>query len=334
MDSIAGYQTVFFFILVFCLALYTVLDGIDLGASMLLPFLAKDEEEKKSLLKSTAPLWDGNEAWLLIAGVVLYKAFPQVFSICLRSFLIPAIVVIVCLALRPLAYVLRFRDEKRKRLWEMVLAAASLVPVLVFFLCLGIIVQGAAIVNSRGLTLEIYQPFTFFSIMTCLAGLCAVLMQGAAWALLKAAGEAMDRALSAVQTVQWLYRGALIFFIASGVMGLSRGQTAKNLLYWVAIFVAFFSLILLRLSLKPLQKRLLLAISSAAALFFWTAIAMLQFPFLIRSLSEFPGMSIYNTSASMAALKPLLWIVLALIAALVSYTVWIFKAVRGKTGQI
>lgn len=309
------------------------MDGIDLGTGMLLPFLAKEEDEKKALLKSIGPVWNLNEMWLIIAGSVLFLGFHQVFSACVKGLFSAILLAVICFSLRAAGITLRFYDEKRKKAWDMLLSMVCLVLVLSFGIVLGNMVQGVAIGKNNALTIELYQPFTFFSVMTALLGLCAVLMQAAAWAVLKTTDAVKERALSAVQVIQWMYRGALIFFIAASVMELSRSQTSKNLWFWALIFLAFICLILLRLCLKPLQERLLLAMSSVTFVFIWASIATLQFPFLIRSTSNWPAMTIYNTAGPLHTLKTLVWVVLAAMTLVVLFKICIVRKFSGRTRQ-
>ena len=309
------------------------MDGIDFGTSMLLSFLAKEEDEKRALLKSIGPVWDSNEMLLIIAGAVLFFGFNQAFSACVKGLSLPILLAVICFAFKAAALALRFLDEKRKRAWDMLLSITGLVVVLTSGIVLGNMVQGVSISRDNALTVAIYQPFTFFPIMMALLGLCAVLMQAAAWAVLKTTGPVKERALSAAQVLQWMYRGAMIFFIAACVMELSHSQTSKNMWFWALIFLAFLCLILLRLCLKPLQEKLLLAMSSVTFLCIWASIAALQFPFLIRSTSTWPAMTIYNTAGSLHTLTTLLWVVLTAIAIVIIFKIFIVRKVEGRTRQ-
>src|SRR4030042_389701 len=125
-------QTLWFFLVGFLLAGYTLLDGYDLGVGCLLPFLAEREEEKRTLIRAIGPFWDGNEVWLLAAGAALFSAFPRACATVFSGFHLALILVLFALIFRTVSLKFHGRDTKRAGLWELTFSLGSWIPALLF----------------------------------------------------------------------------------------------------------------------------------------------------------------------------------------------------------
>ncbi|MDO4889881.1 MAG: cytochrome d ubiquinol oxidase subunit II [Coriobacteriaceae bacterium] len=178
---------VLWFFLIFVLILgYFVLDGFDLGAGVLSPFIAKDEREKAMVRASLGPVWDGNEVWLLTAGGALFAAFPFAYATTFSGFYLAVMLVLFGLILRAVSIEYAGRDREWAGIWNALFFIGSLLPALLLGVAVGCIFQGIpmdADGNYNGIPLfGLLSPFT----LCCgLFGLCLMLLQGAAWLTLK-----------------------------------------------------------------------------------------------------------------------------------------------------
>src|SRR3990172_2604530 len=154
---------IFWFVaLTFMLIMYVILDGFDLGAGIIHLFAAKNENERRSVLKAIGPVWDGNEVWILASGGVLYFAFPKVYASSFSGFYLPLMMVLWLLMLRGIGIELRnhLQNSMWKSFWDVVFAIASSLLAIFFGAALGNVVRGVPL-NEEGYFFEpLWTTFT------------------------------------------------------------------------------------------------------------------------------------------------------------------------------
>jgi len=141
---------------------YAVLDGFDFGAGMLHLFVAKTEEERRTVIGAIGPFWDGNEVWLIAAGGVLFVAFPVVLAVAFPAFYLSLFIVIWCLTLRGIGLEVRshVKDAMWRALWDVVFALGSTLLALLFGVALGNVVRGLPLDGSDAVTLPLFTDFS------------------------------------------------------------------------------------------------------------------------------------------------------------------------------
>ncbi|HBT95588.1 MAG TPA: cytochrome d ubiquinol oxidase subunit II, partial [Coriobacteriia bacterium] len=192
---------VLWFLLISVLLLgYFILDGFDLGAGVLSPFVAKNEKEKALVRRAIGPLWDGNEVWLLTAGGALFAAFAPAYATSFSGFYLAIMLVLFGLIFRAVAIEYAERDEtKWKGFWNGAFFLGSAVPALLFGCAIGNVVEGialgtaagasgnvAAIANGTDYVGGFFSLLNPFGLLCGVLGLVAFITQGAAWLALKA----------------------------------------------------------------------------------------------------------------------------------------------------
>ena len=135
-------------VLALSILLYVLLDGFDLGVGML-SGLARGEPERHAMLSAVAPVWDGNETWLVVAGVVLWGAFPVVYATAFSAFYLPVLVMLAGLILRGVAFEYRYKTERMRWVWDVSFAGGSLVAAFAQGLMVGVLVEGLPIANGE-----------------------------------------------------------------------------------------------------------------------------------------------------------------------------------------
>ena len=174
-------------IIAFAVAMYVILDGFDLGLGILFP-LAPGRDARSTMMNSIAPVWDGNETWLVLGGGGLFAAFPLAYSILLPALYLPVILMLIALILRGVAFEFRPKADSSRFVWDAAFAGGSLVAALMQGMILGTYIQGLP------LTDQVYAggPFgwvTPFSVMTGLGLACGYALLGAGWLIRKTEGE-------------------------------------------------------------------------------------------------------------------------------------------------
>jgi cytochrome d ubiquinol oxidase subunit II len=184
------YALIAYLVLAFGMAMYVLLDGFDLGIGILLPF-ARDAHERELMIASVAPVWDGNETWLVLGGVVLFAAFPAAYGILLSAWYVPVSLMLCALVLRGVAF--EYRPEARwKGLWSVVLGTGSFLAAFCQGAMLGSFVHGLPVSGHRYAGGP-WDWLTPFSLMTGVAVAVGYALLGAAWLILKTEGALQTR---------------------------------------------------------------------------------------------------------------------------------------------
>ena len=252
------------------LLLYVLLDGFDLGVGMLFPF-APSETARRQMLGSIAPVWDGNETWLVISATILFGAFPLVYSVLLSAFYLPLVVMLLALILRGVAFEFRYKAVRMRRVWDAGFVGGSYVASFIQGMTMGALVQEIPLKDR----LYTGGPFGWLSpfALLCGAGLClGYAMLGAGWITYKTEEDVrafgyriLPRLLAGVLAVlaltfvyallldlrvihRWTERPVLLIFPAIGllaccgmVLAIRRKSDLTPFLMGAAIFCAAFA---------------------------------------------------------------------------------------------
>lgn len=174
-------------IIAFGVLMYVVMDGFDLGIGILFPFFP-NQPERDVMMNTVAPVWDGNETWMVLGGAGLFAAFPLVYSAVLSALYLPIILMVVAMIFRGVAFEIRFKANRTKHLWDMAFIGGSIATALLQGIILGAYIQGITIVDQRfaGGAFDWLTPFSLF---TGLGVLVAYAALGCGWLILKTSKE-------------------------------------------------------------------------------------------------------------------------------------------------
>jgi cytochrome d ubiquinol oxidase subunit II len=170
--------------------LYVALDGFDLGVGMLYNF-APDRKARDLVMNSIAPIWDGNETWLVLGGIGLLAAFPVAFAIIIPAVYFPILLMLLALIFRGLAFEFRYRDAEHRTFWDHGFAAGSAIAAFAQGVILGAFIQGFE-VAGRQFVGGSFDCFTPFSIFTGVALMFGYALLGAGWLVIKTEGTLQD----------------------------------------------------------------------------------------------------------------------------------------------
>jgi cytochrome d ubiquinol oxidase subunit II len=179
-------------ILGFAVFLYVLLDGFDLGVGILFG-LAPDTPSRNLIMDSIAPVWDGNETWLVMGSIGLLTAFPLAFAIIIPAVYFPILLMLIALVFRGVAFEFRFRDATHRGFWDLGFQWGSIVATFAQGVVLGAFIQGFK-VEGRHFAGSSFDCFTPFSLLTGAALLFGYTLLGAGWLVLKTEGEVQARA--------------------------------------------------------------------------------------------------------------------------------------------
>lgn len=324
-------QTIWFLLVGILIAGYAVLDGFDLGVGMLHLFIARNDRERRTLLGSIGPLWDGNEVWLLTGGGAIFAAFPRVYATVFSGFYLALMLLLAALIARATAVEFRSKEESPlwRSAWDVTFAVSSLVAALLFGVAIGNIVRGIPLTSDgefAGTFVSLLNPF---AIGTGLLTVAMFVMHGASWLSLKTEGDLRERALTA-GTVAWSAFVILwIIVTAASIRYAHLWANYHNALSWIAplafvVPVAWFPFAI------SARRRLPFITSSLAITALIGTFGEALYPNLVPALGDpSASLTIANASSTMPTLRVMLTIALIGMPFVIGYTIFIYRRFAG-----
>lgn len=320
-------------IIIFSIIMYTIFDGFDLGIGTLMLFFKK-EEDRDVFVDTISPVWDGNESWVVLAGVGLFGGFPEAYATLLPALYIPVIIMVLSLALRGVSMEIRFLSIKQRKKWDLVFSIGSLIASFCQGLILGNLIEG--IQPRTNIVISHPDPFYFLTPFTFFTGLLVVLLYmliGANWLNYKTGHNLQLRikkilpkilislvvyiALFMFARTYWsLFRPRLIF---SGVFQWTQSLTVLWILAGLVIFIALYW------SLKTKKDWLPFLVNIFLFVFLGLFVVGHLWPFIVP-----PFVSLYYTGAPQYGNTVLLYGALIVIPIILSYLLYSYFVFKGK----
>lgn len=186
MDIATWLPVAWYFVIGFGVLMYVLLDGFVLGLGILAPF-AEDSDQLDNMMNTAAPIWDGNETWLVLGGTALFAAFPKAYAILLSALYLPVLMMLIALIFRGVAFEFRFKARRAKPFWGGAFALGSMVAAFAQGLILGALVEGMPLEEGKYLG-GAFDWFSPFSMLTGVAVVFGYALLGAGWLILKTEG--------------------------------------------------------------------------------------------------------------------------------------------------
>ncbi len=330
-------QNIWFFLWGLLWAVYFISDGFDFGVGTLLPFLAKNDEEKRVMYNSMGPLWDGNEVWLITAGGVTFAAFPQVYAVMFSSLYSALMLILFALILRGVSFEFRHQIESPgwKKIWDSCMFIGSVLPAILFGAAFANIFRGIPIDGEgiyHGTLLTLLNPY---GLLGGVLFLCFFLVHGSIWLAIKSEGDLHERAKAAASKL-WivLLAAAVVFLIASYfATNLYANYLASPALFLV-IIVTVLALLGIRfyLSKGALWKAWFSSAVTIIGATFYGVIGL--FPNMFPSSMDAAfSLTAYNASSSQLTLKIMLVVALIFVPIVLIYQIWAYNLFKDKVGS-
>ena len=328
MTGIIDIPVVWAFIIAFAVFVYIVMDGFDLGIGMLFPFFPK-KADRDVIMNSVAPVWDGNETWLVLGGGGLMAAFPLAYAVLMPAIYTPIIAMLLGLVFRGVAFEFRWRSQRERNLWDIAFFGGSLVATLAQGIALGAILQGVQ-VEGRHYAGGWWDWLTPFSILTGVALVIGYCLLGATWLIMKTEGELREEAYRLSWWLLFAMLGAIgAVSLATPFLSI---QYAQRWFAWpsmiltapVPIAVAAVTVLLLR-SLANRQDYRPFFLSLALFALSYAGLGISMWPYIVpQSITIWQAASPENSQVFM------LFGVAVLIPLILGYTAWAYYVFRGK----
>jgi cytochrome bd ubiquinol oxidase subunit II len=317
------------FIIAFAVFVYVVMDGFDLGLGILFP-LFPNKSDRDVIMNSVAPVWDGNETWLVLGGGGLMAAFPLAYAVLMPALYTPIIAMLVGLIFRGVAFEFRWRTTQSGRnRWDLAFAGGSLLATLAQGIALGAILQGIH-VEGRQYGGGWWDWLTPFSTLTGLCLLVGYALLGATWLVMKTEGEVRDRAYRLSWALVFAMLGAIgAVSIATPFLSVQYAQrwfTWPNVILTapVPIAVAVVTAMLLR-SLANRQDYRPFFLSLALFALSYAGLGISMYPYIVPQ-----SITIWQAASPRTSQIFMLFGVSVLIPLILAYTAWAYWVFRGK----
>lgn len=337
-------ETLWFCLVAFMIAMYVILDGFDLGVGATHFCTARSEAERRQVIRSIGPVWDGNEVWLLAAGGTLYFAFPGLYASSFSGFYLPLMIVLWLLILRGAAIEFRSHIDNPvwKPFWDFVFTGASALLAIFFGAALGNVVRGAPLDGSGRFFLPLWTDFRpgpqpgILDWYTALAGLTAFLAlahHGALWVALKTEPPVGDRARR-VASLAWYGVLGMTLILTGATFRVQPHVPERFALNpWGYIFpaLALAGLLWSTLLRRRGQDRPAFLASCAYLAGMLASVAFGLYPSVLPSNTD-PNLSltIYNTAAGAYGLRVALFWWIPGMALVALYTAFVYRRWAGK----
>jgi len=316
-------------IIAFGIIMYVLMDGFDLGIGILFPFF-RDRHDRDTMMNSVAPIWDGNETWMVLGGAALFGAFPLAYAVLLPALYLPLIVMLIALIFRGVAFEFRFKaGDRGRRWWDLAFMGGSLVATLMQGIALGAFVYGFAVEDRAyaGGAFDWLSPFAVFVGFGLVAGYALL---GAAWLVLKTEGALQERLWKLILPLTVVVLAVL--GIVSVWTPLEHAAIAERWFLWpdllylapVPLLVGLVALLMLR---AVRRRRDLQPFLLAMALFVlsYGGLAISLWPNVIP-----PDISIWEAAAPRESQLFLIVGVAIMVPIILAYTAYAYWVFRGK----
>jgi cytochrome d ubiquinol oxidase subunit II len=308
---------------------YVLLDGFDLGVGILYNF-APNTPARNLLMNSIAPIWDGNETWLVLGGIGLLAAFPLAFAIILPAVYFPILIMLLALVFRGVAFEFRFRDAEHRTFWDHAFSYGSALATFAQGVVLGAFIQGFE-VEGRHFTGGSFDCITPFSLFTGVALLFGYSLLGAGWLILKTEDKLQDQARKQARIC---FLGTLV---AVGIVSLWTPLMDSNIAHrWFSWpNIAFLSPVPVLTALFGVLEWRAIADRKAELSPFIYAVLLFTLSYLGIAISLFPMIVPHHYDLWQAASSPDTQIFLGvgtlfLLPVILVYTAWSYWVFRGK----
>ncbi len=348
---------------------FALTDGFDLGAMALLPFVARTDGERRMVINTVAPTWEGNQVWFILGGGAIFAAWPFVYAVSFSGFYLAMFLVLASLIVRPVAFKYRSKRPEAawRTAWDWALFAGGFIPALVFGVAVGNVLQGVPFrldsdlrTTYEGTFLGLFTPFT---LMCGLLSVAMLVLHGAAWLTVKAEPGAPRERARAIGTAAAIASVALFAggwaFVAIGPLGFriegvtdmaapsnplrtasvaAHGAWLDNARahgwVWIAPVLGFAGAALALIGIRLRLAAAAFAGSSLSAVGIISTVGLSMFPFILpSSVDPRSSLTVFNASSSQSTLFTMLLVTVVFLPIVLIYTAWAFRIMWGRSTQ-
>ncbi|TYC66047.1 cytochrome d ubiquinol oxidase subunit II [Stappia sp. BW2] len=348
---------------------FAVMDGFDMGVGAMLPFVAETDIERRVVINTIGPTWEGNQVWFILGGGAIFAAWPPLYAISFSGFYLAMFVVLAAMILRPVSFKYRSKrpDPSWRNSWDWALFTGSFVPALVFGVAVGNVLLGVpfSLDNDLRMTYEgsFFGLFSPFSLLCGVLSVAMLVTHGSVWLVMRTNGDIAKRArrfgtVAAGLSIALFALGG--YLIASGYVegfritseidpNMAANPLAKQAIteggawmanytvhpiLWLAPGLGFLGLFGTLVLLQTRLEMPIFLFSKLAVFGIISTVGVSMFPFILPSSIQ-PGASltVWDASSSHRTLFNMLVVTLIFLPIILVYTAWVYKVLWGKVDE-
>lgn len=324
---------IWFILVAVLLTGYAALDGFDLGVGIISLF-TKKSEDRRILMNSIGPLWDGNEVWILTGGGAIFAAFPHVYATVFSGFYLALMLLLLAMIFRAISMEFRSKVESVnwQLVWDRAFGISSLLIALLLGVALGNIAQGLPVEIDKNIRINLFQLLTPYPLVIGLLTVVLFALHGALFSLNKTVDDLRASIKELAQKTYW------VFLILYGLATLLTFVMVPNLvnnynsfaIWYVVPLIGLVLILLIPSQIKKNNYKMSFTFSFLVIIMMMTTFAIGLFPNMVPAHDVANSLNIYNSSSSQKTLTVMLIIALIGMPAVVGYTIWVNKVFRGK----
>jgi cytochrome d ubiquinol oxidase subunit II len=347
---------------------FALTDGFDMGTAALLPFVGRTDAERRIVINTIGPVWEGNQVWFILGGGAIFAAWPPLYAVSFSGFYLAMFAILAALILRPVGFKYRSKREgiAWRRNWDWALFVGGAVPALIFGVAVGNVLQGVPF-QLNEFQMPMYPgPFWWkfaallnpYGLLAGVVSLSMLILHGAAWLSLKTEGAVQARArrygaiaglvaiLGYVLGGVWLAYGIEGYRIVSPHLadgpsnplltqvvreGSWMQAYALRPWIWVAPVLGVAGMALAVLGLRAGRELSTMAFSKLGILGVISSVGLTMFPFILpSSVQPNAALTVWNASSSHLTLFVMLCAAVVFVPLILAYTSWVYKVLWGK----
>ena len=346
---------------------FAIMDGFDLGTAILLPFIGKTDVERRVILNSVGPVWDGNQVWFILGGGAIFAAWPLVYAVSFSGFYYAMFLVLVALILRPVGFDYRSKINNKtwRTIWDYCLFISGLVPSLVFGVAIGNVLLGVNFSFDNFMIIEnkigFFELFTPFSLLCGLLSVSMLTVQGACFLSIKTEGDIQKRIKKLLNILPFV--NVALFAIGGLMLQKIDGYVITKILshsadsnplnkevsrqagawlnnystykwFIVAPILGFVGQIFAMILSHFKHDVKAFIASSLSLLGIISTVGLTCFPFILpSSLNPNSSLTLWDASSSYHTLVVMFIAALIFVPLIISYTSYVFMVLRGKVNE-
>ena len=323
-------QTLWFILIAVLWVGYFVLEGFDFGVGILLRTIGRNEAERRALVTTLGPLWDGNEVWLLVAGGATFAAFPEWYATLFSGFYLPLFLILVALILRGVAFEYRSKkgDAVWRQRWDWAIFVGSLVPALLWGVAFANIVRGTQLVQQPNTgflyTGGFWALLNPFGLLGGLVTLSLFMTHGAIFVSLKTDGDIRYRARALAVQIGLVAAVLAVVFLLWAQVSYSNNSWA-----WAPVLIAAVSWIVAIIAIRAGREGWAFLFSAVTLGLAVVSLFSMLYPNIMPNIDrKLPGLTIHNGSSTETTLKIMTGVALVMTPIVLLYqgwTYWVFR---------
>ncbi|MEC7939898.1 MAG: cytochrome d ubiquinol oxidase subunit II [Pseudomonadota bacterium] len=343
---------------------FMITDGFDMGVGALLPFIGKTNSDRRVMINSIAPHWDGNQVWLITAGAALFAAWPLVYATSFSSLYVAMYLALIPLWLRPLAleYRAKIDNDQWRKVCDLAISFSGCFPPILFGIAFGNLMQGLPFSLNSLLMVEYHGSFVDllnpFALLCGFVGLLMVLLQGSAWLMMKTTGALYNKArlvaqLSAVFVASLMVIGGLVISQMNGYLIVSElnhsavsnplnKQVIAETSAWLTNFETYSWM-----GFAPIGSVLIPVLALVSARLKWDALSFISssltnacvvltagfamFPFILpSSVNPSHSLTLWDSTSSELTLNIMTGVAFVMVPIILCYTAFSYRTMFGR----